>query len=393
MSSKTDIRMSAYLYRVLCVVAVVVAMLPITCNYIMQGGEIGNWINSVEGIATGVPVHSIQSNLWILMPGLLRRIFGNIVPVYRIWMLFIQVGTAIFAELLFRRVFEKEENKLPVFFGILLYMTCPYRIYICYDLADVAQAVVWMLMPLYLWATWGLLAGKKGIVELVVAAMALAGIGYAEPTFFVIVLGLTFVAGLVARKIWLFAALLGGAVLFAPDLYKLIQYLFLNGYTELNIPIELIMNNGYRFGEFFTAYTWREGHPGMGMGLFICLLTGIWMNFVGSQGSKNAENRGLLALAIGLSVLSLRYFPWDIVQRLGYWALKFVSLPETPAIFWGLACGVFCILGAGYIGKVSKKENKLLAVAVPIIVLLFCVGGCIYQCNTLTFERVPMVFP
>ena len=39
----------------------------------------------------------------------------------------------------------------------------------------------WMLLPLYLWAVWEILKEKgKGSLNVLIAAFALAGIGYAD---------------------------------------------------------------------------------------------------------------------------------------------------------------------------------------------------------------------
>ena len=390
MNHKTNRDQTAYLYNVLCIVITIVSLMPVTCNYIMQGGVIEEWINAVEAIAIGVPQPSIKSNLWYFIPGLLKRLSGDIVLTYRIWMLFVQVATAIFAKRLFTPLFE---DRMQALFGFLLYMTSPYRIYISYDLADISQTIVYMLLPLYGLGLLGLLKDRKTIVVFFLGALALAGIGYAEPVFFVIVLGISLMVAVVSRRLYIFVIMGGGTVLFLPGMYRLIKYLFLNGYPELNIQPEMIMERGYRFGELFTVYTWKEGHPGMGMGLLVCLLAGLWIRFVVGNKEKSFEGRWLLIIGIGLGALSLRCFPWNIVQRLGIWALKFVSLLETPAIFWGLACAVFSIAGADYISRIRKYLKEPVASALPIIVLLFCMGCCIYQCNTLTYERLPILFP
>lgn len=409
MKNKVNEKKTISLFGVLCIVAVVAALLPVSCNYIMQGGIIDEWIGRVKEIAAGMTTRNIslfptedflistattesvlKSNLWFVLPGLVYGLLGDIVLSYRIFMLLVQVGTALATLLFFRKVFDKDTQKVAIYFGLLLYMTSPYRIYICYDIADMTQAIIWMLLPLYAWAVAGILTGNKSIKEWLVAAVALAGIGYADAVFFVIFAGITFVAGLLKRKIWIFIPLFGGALLYGPGVYRMAKCLFTSQYDVLGIQTSLIMENGYRFGEFFTAYTWKPGHPGMGMGLLICLLTGIWLRFVKGDVQIQAGNKVLWASALIASVMALCYFPWDFVQRLGSWALRFVSLMETPALFWGIACSILSILGAQYAERISKNENKLIATAIPIIVMLFCIGGCIYQCNTLTYERLPM---
>ena len=245
-------------------------------------------------------------------------------------------------------------------------------------------------MPLYGWALLGMSKREKIVLNLAVGALALAGIGYAHVVSFVILCGAGLLVGLCSRKWLILAACASSAVLFLPGLYKLMKYLFLNGYEELQLPIRMIMENGYRLGECFTVYTWKAGHPGMGMGLMIALGAGLWMAFVKGKREEQPHIRWFLPVALFAVVLGLRYFPWDLVQRVGVWALKFVSLMETPGIFVGLAYGLLCVVGASCTDRISREEDSVVSKVVPLLILLFCVGLCVYQCNTLTYNRLPM---
>lgn len=412
MESRIEESNGKYLYRTLCVLAMAVALLPVGCNYIMSGGIVTEWIARMDEIArgisegqvylfpsvevlvsTGITVNGMNSNLWFILPGLLHRLLGNIVLVYRIYMLGIQLGTLMGAVLFFERVFAKEKTKLPACLGILLYMTCPYRIYVCYDWANLSQAVAWMLLPLYAWAVMGIVGQKRNRGAVLIAAPVLAGIGYADVVFFMILVGITLLTGVLYRKPWLLAPAAVGSALFLPGLYRLIQYLFLNHYQELNMPIQSIMKRGYRFGEFFSTYAYKEGHPGMGLGMMICLLTGMWLWFVQGKKEKSCACRYFSRVSIICMIFSFYYFPWDIFQRLGGWSLKLISLLETPAVFAGLAFGGLCIPAAYGVHQISKHENKVIAYAIPVMVAVACVGVCLYQCNTLTYSRVPLVLP
>lgn len=393
MNRETQKNQSVYLYRTLAVVITAVSMLPVSCNYILQGGRIGEWIAAVEGIAAGTAQTTVRTDFWLIVPGLLRRVSGNIVLTYRVWMLLLQTGTAIFAGMLFLRVFVQKEDRLPALFGFLLYMTSPYRIYISYDSAELFQVIVYMLLPLYGWAFWGMLRGRRSIFEALAGALALAGIGYAEPVVFLALAGVSLVVGMVVKKLPLLLMTVAGSACFLPGILRLCRYLFAESFFGEAPRAELIMDKGYRFGEFFTVYAWRDGHPGMGMGLLICLLAGVWLWLVDREEKKEqgrTEIWWVTSVAIFFSVLALRYFPWDIIQRLGDWSLRLVTLTGTPALFWGLAYSLLCITGAYGIGRIRKRVQEPLATALPLLVLLFCIGCCIYQCNTLTFERMPL---
>lgn len=436
MKRKTQGSREAYLYRVLCIMAGVVALFPVSYNHIMSGGIVTEWIARMEELAaglragqlyfypsaevfrdTGIRVNGMNSNFWFIIPSILYLLSGNMVLTYRVYMLAVQAATLVGAILLFQRLFAAEETKLPAFFSTLLYMTCPYRIYICYDLANISQATAWMLMPFYAWAVVGLMKennglmkedkrhkfGKADLLHFLIAVLALAGIGYADVVLFLIAVGITALVSLALRMWLLFGLLAAGGACFLPGLYRLMRYLFMGAYAELEMPLKSIMGDGYRFGEYFSSYSFRNGHPGMGMGMLICLLAGAWLGFAENGdslpepvGGKCGKGRFFVIMSILMTLLSLRRFPWDFVQRLGVWALKLVSLMDTPAVFWGVGFLCLCV-PAGYamnrINRIGRHEEREAALAVPVMVMLFCVGICVYQCNTLTYNRPPLIVP
>ena len=398
-----------YLYRILCVLTAVAALLPVACSYIMSGGIVTEWMGRVEELTvrplqlfpsaetfanTGVRVNAMNSNMWFFLCGLLYRLSGNMVLTYRIYMLAVQVGTLFFSKIFFERFFCDRSTRLPAFFGMLLYMTCPYRIYVCYDHADLCMAAAWMLLPLYAWALLGLVRRDKRVwIDMVVAAISLAGVGYANVIFFLTLFGVTMLIVLCFRTVLPAVAAAAGAVFFLPGMYRLMKYLFTDAYQGLNLSVQPIMSKGYRIGQFFSTYAFREEHPGMGIGMLACLLVGLWLSFVGGSRRRGKKEHFVIGIALVFLLLSTRYFPWDVAQRMGVWAMKLVALINTPAVFCGLAWGCLCIPAAGSVERISEHENKTMAFAIPVFVLIACLGVCIYQCNMLTYSRLPLVIP
>lgn len=393
-----------YLYRIVLVVTAAAALLPVACNYIMDGGIVSEWIVRTQELSAGLRLfpsteafsgmwsreNGMDSNLWLIPAGILYRISGRMVLTYRIYMLVVQIMTLIFAKMFFESFFADKETKLSAFIGVLLYMTSPYRIYICYDLADISSAVVWMLLPLYAWAVLGILRGRRKIRDIVVGSLVLAGIGYAEIIYFFVLSAVTIFAVLYFRKVFPVITIGAGGILLGPVLYRLGQYLFQGVYEEIGIPIRSIMQNGYRFGQFFSSYAFRDGHPGMGLGMFACLLAGLWVSFVAGGGKLLKREKFFMIVSCIFFLLSLRYCPWDLAQRLGIWSLKLVSLINTPAIFAGLSLGGLCIPAAAGVERLTRQENRLSAFLVPFGVFLACLGICVCQCNMLTYSRLPM---
>lgn len=400
---------------ILCVV-----MFPLTCGYILDGGIIREWLVRVEELSAatnagallfpsegailsgGGQLRAMNSNLWFLLPALLVRWTGKMVVGWECYMILMQIGTLFTAMLMFHRLFEGKNSKYPAFFGVLLYMSCPYRIYLCYDLADMSQVAVWALMPLYIWAVLGIVRyhkmNQKNIVNLVMAALSLAGIGYANLLQMLVVVGFTLLVALCARKFWILLSLAAGSALTLPCLFRLEYYLFRGAYEHLGIPVQSIMGSGYDVGEFFSVFVYREGHPGFGLGMMLCLLTGLWLMFVKGQrllGDRPVSSPRkccvcFIVLAAVWLFMSLQYFPWEYVQRLGQWALKLVSLLETPGIFFGMAQIALCVPGAWAMERLEKTEDKGVFIGMVVLVLTACLGICIYQCNMLTYTRMPL---
>lgn len=400
-----------FLLWVLYVLAAVVALLPVSSNYIMSGGLVTEWIFRLEEIAsgglrlfptagvfaeTGIWDNAMNSNLWFLLPALLYQLSGNVALVYRIYMLTLQVITALCSALFFKRTLVRDElekeNEMAVCLGVVLYMTCPYRIFVCYDWTNLSLATAWMLMPLYVWAVVGLLRKKKSWIDVLVAIFSLAGVGYADVTYFLCLVGITLLAVLCSKKVFPLFPLAAGVVLAFPGLYRLFSYLFLGDFLEGEIMIHTIMQEGYRFGQFFSSYAFRDNHPGLGLGIMICLLAGLWLRFVIGGEKVSTYERFFIGLSILLLMFSLRYFSWDFVQRLGIWTLKLVSVMGTPAVFAGLGYAALCVPAAGAVGRISRCENRLLAGAVPLIILIASIGLCVYQCNMLTYTRATLQF-
>lgn len=376
-------------------------LFPVVSSYVMSGEGMPEWTARVEELAAGFQsgrlylfpsaqtlaagngVKGMDSNMWLFFPGAVYWISGNPALTYRIYMLLVQIGTLGAAVLMFHRVFGRKDAEMPRFCGVLLYMTCPCRIFLSYDLADFSQIAAWMLLPLYLWAVIGIAKeeGKRS-VNILTAAVALAGTGYADVVYFLTAAGVSVLVGLFGRKLWVLVSAAAGGVIFLPGVWRLVSYVFLDGFGELGIPLKSIMPEGYRFGEFFNFYVFRDSHPGMGLGMLICVLSGIWLGFVERKRAKGV-NRVFTFWAVLFALLSLSRFPWDMVQRLGSWALRLVSLLDTPAVFWGMACVCLSVSAAGAVDEIGRHENRRMAAAVPVMVTIACLCVCVYQCGLL----------
>lgn len=291
-------------------------------------------------------------------------------------MIGIHLLSALTSALLFRRLFS---DKYITFFGVLFYLTCPYRLSMCSGQASFSGALVWALLPLYVWAVSELFGKqKKSLAALTGAALILAVIGFADIIMFLILLTLTLLTALWLRRAVILIPCFGAMLCCPGRLFSLTTYLLSPIETE-TLPLHSIMSAGYLPGQFFSGYAYQEGQPGAGMGILLGLAVLLWLLLVEGSLKLPGICKTFLGLGAFLSVLSLRIFPWDLFQRLGLWALRLISLLNSPGIFFGLACFCLCI-PAGYgMGNLCRHKEKTAALGIPLLAAALCLYTALYQ--------------
>lgn len=395
----------------------IIILLPLSNGYLLNNGLINEWTARITEISSGFHEHKLyffptaeslitcgiyentmNSNVWLYLPALIYAATDSLFISWGTFHLFLQAGTLLAASLFFRRVLAPAKTdsgasfyrELPATIGVLLYMTFPYRISLCYDRSNLLEAIVWMLFPLYAWAIAGILMNRRRILSGILAIITLAGIGYAHTVLYLAIAAASMLLFLLFKKWSALLSVVISAVCFAPGLLYLSRYLFGGPDAFWYLPLGSIMKNGYLFGQFFTTYAYRDYHPGMGLGMMICLFAGIWLLFVAEQKISSVLYYPSL-LATGLfTLLSLSAFPWDFLQRMGTWALKLVALINTPAIFWGLALMILSLPAAIMIERFMQQKDKTIAQIVPWSVMISCLGICLYHCFTLMTGSLPL---
>ena len=161
-----------------------------------------------------------------------------------------------------------------------------------------------------------------------------------------IVLGITGLALIWNKNIYvLFPAILG-LIISVPGWIKWVKFLLYGmPISEVEV-IKSISREGYSIGQFFTMWTYRDDHPGLGLPLSIACILLIWCLFVDRE-VKIMEKQGFfLFVFLLMSFMSMKCFPWEMIQRLTGVFLRLVSAFETPTVFWGFASLSACVLGA-----------------------------------------------
>lgn len=109
-------------------------------------------------------------------------------------------------------------------------------------------------------------------------------------------------------------------------------------------------------GQYLTAGMYRPDQPGLGLFLMGALLLLAWRRFSGDGGRLPSYVSGALAVAGILTVCSLRYFPWDWLQRLGLPFLRYIGLLESAGLFWRGANMLLWVPAAWAVAKLCKKD-------------------------------------
>ena len=394
-SSLIERQKNSFFY-IICGVAILVSSFPLACSYIMDGGIIIEWIARIEEVAEGMKVghfylypseevflsanvweNVLASNLWFLFPAWIYHLTGNIVMTYRLFMFLLQLATGISACMFFLRIFGKNDLGATAL-GVLLYLCCPYRIYLCYDASNLCRVVVWALLPLYSWAIVGILREKKCIREEIVIALCLAGIGYEDAVLGVFFIIVALVVNVIRQRIVGVVLISLSAIIMFPAWNRLYQYWIESCVNGIEIPFSTIEKSGYHIGEYFLSYSFRNGYPGLGLAMITGLVFLVWQWMI-MEYRIDKKDVILITLAVISMILSLKIFPWSE---------KF-AFTNIQSAFAGLTCFLLCIPVADVVIKSYSKKKTI----VPVLIAMFSIGICVYQCNMLTYYRLPIVFP
>lgn len=385
-----------------------VASLPLACGYVMEGGDITIWIARIEELTEhlrmgqlllfpsaeltveqGGQLYALNSNVWLLFPATIRLLGGNVTLAYRLYLLLLN-AIALFAA---KKMFEELcEDKIAVMFGVLLYMTSPYRVYMCYDKANLGMIAAWSLIPLVIWGLFQFVHSKATWKSMLVTAVAFAAIGYADGILLLILTGILMLGMIWYRKIKVLLPLFCGGILFLPGAVYLLRYLLKGGMEVWGFPLHSIASEGYEVGQIFSSWVYFPGHPGLGLGLLIGLFVLVWLGFVENNPAVMKKYGFFVITMCLLTFMSMKIFPWDMVQRLGMPFLRLVSLLETPGVCFGFAILAACVLSAYGVQCVTKQSKLFVQIGIPLIIAFAAMGVSVYLCNTLTYHRVPMFF-
>ena len=281
------------------------------------------------------------------------------------WIIVSQLVTAGTVCCMFRCIIgEKDKNRklsrksiAVLTMGTLIYLLLPEHVNVVIHNRDWTQILLWMLIPVLAAAFMKMASTEKKIRKCcfgMAAVLVMGLIGRLDGVAGLTVLFLVCVAG-ICRKQWQYPVIgtLGTAMAY-PTYITWKHWLFDGSFAESGLEYGSIMYKGYSIGGLFSTYFHRNGDPGMGILLLGGIMVLIYFSFV--KGRKLFDGPDVIWLASAglLTVMSLRYFPWDLVQRMGNWALGLVTLIRTPTVFFTYAQIILCVMCVVKIDKITK---------------------------------------
>ena len=243
----------------------------------------------------------------------------------------------------------------------MVYLLLPYHVYTVIQSGDRLQTLIWMLVPILTASLVKMSDTEKMFWKTgygLTAVLSLGIIGRLDGVAALTLLFLICVGG-ICRRQWQYPVIgILGMALAYPTYMTWKHWLFGGDFAESGLEYTSIMEQGYSIGGLFSAYFYRNGNPGMGILLLGILLFLLYQSFVKGIKICGRNDHIWLGAAALLTVMSLRYFPWDYVQRLGSWSLGLVTLIRTPAVFFGYAQILLCVWSIEKCGAVLQLTDR-----------------------------------
>lgn len=262
---------------------------------------------------------------------------------------------------MFHCILKRKKKDWFSLVGALGYLLLPYHVYVVTESVDRSQILIWMVVPILAASLVKMSDTEKMFWKTgygLTAVLALGIIGRLDGVAALTLLFLICVGG-ICRRQWQYPVIgILGMALAYPTYMTWKYWLFDGAFAESGLEYTSIMEQGYSIGGLFSTYFYRNGNPGMGILLLGCLLFLLYQSFVKGKKICGRKDHIWLGAAALLTVMSLRYFPWDFVQRMGSWSLGLVTLIGTPAVFFGYAQILLCVWSIEKCGAVLQLTDR-----------------------------------
>lgn len=244
--------------------------------------------------------------------------------------------------------------------GAIVYMLTPYHVYIVTVEANKADIIVWAVFPILV-AAGKCIKDEKLAVKIVsslVVGVCLGIIGREDGFLCILIVFLLIALIIIEKDFWYVLSGILGLALACKTFLTWKHWIFDGCFAESGLEAGSIMSKGLSIGGLFSTYFYRNNRIGMGILIFLMILLTIYLAFVRRENIFLKRDKLWIIVSVLLTLCSLKYFPWDYVERFGTPFLYLVSLIDSPARFLNYACMIMCPLLVVRLSQYLCKDMK-----------------------------------
>ncbi len=386
----------------------------------IRNGELPVRISSYWLCGHGYAGSLFYCDTFLALPALLRIIGFSPESAYSLFMVSINLVTAVIAYISFSGIFR---NRSIGVFGCTLYTLAPYRVYNMYNRAAVGEVTAMIFLPLLVWGfyriytedveeekysrNWVIPAiGFSGIIQSHTLTCELAG-------FFVVFLCLVLWKKTFRKRTFtvLLSTVLMTVLINAWFLVPFLDLMTADSYYFSHNANVFIQSRGIYPAQIF--YTLQAGgsssrfvENGMldtepiGLGAALLLCTGLWLFMrhthkkpvdLRQRAERRAADVAMVMLVLAL-FMSTCYFPWDLLSSCNKVFATLVGSLQFPtritAVVSVLGVFVACVMGMWALREgMGFLSGRMLLTLVAALAILF--GN--YQLNDILMTRSEFV--
>lgn len=294
------------LHKIMYFFIMLIVWTPISVGYVMQGGVSADWLGLFHDNV------EIASKIYLAI------------------MAVIQIGTFIGCYIFLKKYVSEKNHEIIVLMGNALYMLNPVRLYVCYDLADLALTFFFMCIPFWGWTLFNM------------------------------------------REKWHEKKLIGMIGCFLICLLCIGVATIAISVNPIETNFELLKER-YWINDIFSSFIYRTAHPGMGLGLILAVGLYSWWILVKKHKMKKCEIGILIAALLCLIAAGCN-------QNMVYGPLIAMGM--------GTSCLILLVTGRDYVTDDDLECRKYRLGLYGTIAACLAIGSFI--CNNLMYYRVPL---
>ncbi len=420
---------------------VLVISLPLMTDYIPQGENVLSTLSRIEIIEEQLgesfsvriqPLNQLeygksaayfQTDVFLVIPAVLRKLGMSILGAYQITMWLINIAAAVISFVCFAKCTGRTETGL---IGSMLYTWCPYRISDLFINGDMGKNFAWCFLPLLFWGLYRLYTEEEHRERLwILPTVALSLLAASSMSVFLMAVGMAVIwLAFMGKRLWnkkvvLLICKTAAAVCFLNAWLLIPQVYFM--YKNLDMVGRLIPENIRAFGinsslwlfMFFeggaSADFWSSGLNHVqslapGFAVMLCVIFYLWCLFTKQYQEKNSSVSGkrILVMTLLLLWLGSGLFPWELLQNKNLIFSFFLAWMNVPAV-WGIGACLMVVFLACHVLELTAEQKPCwykmcmgITVGVSFLTTQFLVGsillhrGLIRPDSAEEWGRLPM---